>query len=53
MQLDQIRYFYETAQHKSNNRAAEALYFSEGFRTVGERRGFYHGTDAVLADLEI
>ncbi len=40
-------------EYEKGNRAAEALYFSEGFRTVGERRGFYHGTDAVLADLEI
>ena len=29
MQLDQIRYFYETAQHKSINRAAEALYMNQ------------------------
>ena len=35
------------------NLAAEALYRTEGFRTVGERRGFYNGTNAVLADLEI
>ena len=40
-------------EYEKGNRAAEALYCSEGFRTVGERRGFYHGTDAVLADLEI
>lgn len=29
MQLDQIRYFYETAQHKSINRAAEALFINQ------------------------
>ena len=45
--------FYYAAKYRSFTRAAEALYCSEGFRTVGERRGFYHGTDAVLADLEI
>lgn len=29
MQLDQIRYFYETAQQKSINRAAEALFINQ------------------------
>ena len=40
-------------EYEKGNLAAEALYRTEGFRTVGERRGFYNGTNAVLADLEI
>lgn len=40
---------------RASNRVAQALYFSEGFRTVGRRPRYYTdtGEDALLMELQL